>query len=141
MAVYLTQSQLLAQFGEANLIAWTDRENTGMINADVLNNAIGEAANLIGSYITKQLTEPLPQDVVDASPLPSLAGDIWRYKVRINGVNDEEKERYDDAIRWLDRFAQGRVSLPIVQGQALPTRDRVKVPSRPFASRIGLDGY
>ena len=125
--MYTTQVALIEQFGETELLR-SDRDNSGEVDATVIDSYISRAANTIDSYLRQQTGLPLSQAKIDASPLPGLAGDMVRYYLYEDGASDEVLERYKAAVSWLRDFSRGMVSLPSSDdGGSQPSDNRVHV--------------
>lgn len=109
--MYAAATDMIAAFGEHEVIACTDREGQGVIDALVLDTALISASNEADSYLARRYELPLP--VVPAA-LKSVVCDIARYRLTGGQVleTDPIKDRYKLAIDWLRRLADGEVSLP-----------------------------
>ncbi len=108
--MYATRDDMVTRFGEREVIALTDRDYAGQINDTVLTEALVNATAEIDGYLGGRY--PLPM----ATPPKILTGyacDIARY--RMCGADAVETElirdRYKDAIRFLELVAAGRVTL------------------------------
>lgn len=107
---YASVADMVARFGDKELIAITDRDYTGQIDEAVLGAALETAGAEIDGYLGGRYTLPL-------SPVPRiLAGyacDIARY--RLVGAEAMETEpirlRYRDAIKFLEQVAAGKITL------------------------------
>ncbi|HBY38461.1 MAG TPA: DUF1320 domain-containing protein, partial [Alteromonas sp.] len=73
---YCTTNDLIDRFGESELIALSDRDNTGSVDAQVVSAAIADASALIDGYLGGRYALPLS---VIPSVLPKLCGDIARF--------------------------------------------------------------
>jgi phage gp36-like protein len=105
---YCTKQNLIDRFRESELIQLTDEAGAGVIDDAVLNEAIGDAAGEIDSYLTGRYDLPL------ASVPPALvlkACDMARYYLYDEAVTDIVQKRYDNAIAWLKLVANGTISL------------------------------
>ena len=98
---YCTKTQLIDQFGETELRQLTDRDKTGSIDDNVLNNAIDAAAREIDGYLRSRYALPLSQAQIDESALPEKAGDIVRHFLYGKKVPEEVLNRYKAAVAWL----------------------------------------
>lgn len=58
---YVTQAGLVSLYGAGQLIALTDRDGAGEINADVLDAAIAGVGGEIDGYLTGRYTLPLAE--------------------------------------------------------------------------------
>lgn len=116
---YATQQNLIDRFGEEELIQLTDRSNLGVIDAAVVNRALGDADAQINGYLAVRYTLPL------VAPLPAvlerLASDIARYALHENAVTEIVETRYRDAIALLKDVSKGTAKLDENGAAALPT--------------------
>lgn len=107
---YASQSDMIARFGEREVIALTDRDNLGMIDAAVLAGALAEADAEIDPYLAPRHRLPLasvPKIVT------GFACDIARYRLCGASVTltDDIRDRYRDAIRFFEQVAKGVIGL------------------------------
>jgi len=105
---YVTQQQLVARFGEEELIQLTDRANVGAIDAAVLNQAIADAGAEIDGYLAGRYQLPLAQV---PSVIALYCGDITRYRLYDDAARDEVRKRYEDAMKFLRLVSEGKVRL------------------------------
>lgn len=107
---YCSQSNLLDQISEDDLIQLTDDDDTGAVDTDVVDQAIADADAEINSYCG--VRHSVPFSTVPPMVL-KLSVDITIYNLysRRRGAPDERKERYDNAIRYLKDVAKGLVTL------------------------------
>lgn len=107
---YATKTNMLARFGEPEVIALTDRANLGVVDDTVLAGALAEADAEIDPYLA-------PRHVLPLASVPKIltgfACDIARYRLCGAGVTetDEIRNRYKDAIRFLEQAAAGKIGL------------------------------
>ena len=107
---YATYQDMLTRFGEAELIALSDRENLGVVVPALLDAALAEASAEIDAYLVSRYALPL-------AVIPPLfvthACDIARY--RLSGATvtevDTARDRYKDAIRFLESVRDGKIGL------------------------------
>jgi phage gp36-like protein len=110
--VLISLDDMLAAFGEEELLAITDRENAGDINQDVLDKGLDKAISEAWSYLAGRYTRP------ETGPLPAVLTavicDIARYRLTGGPATETEviSERYKLAISWLKQIASGAASLP-----------------------------
>jgi phage gp36-like protein len=124
---YATSSDMAARFGLQEVIALTDRENTGDVDETVLGAALTEATAEVEGHLAGRYALPLeqaPQLVV------GLVCDIARY--RLCGASaletDAVRNRYRDAVRMLEMIGAGKVSLGLTPaGQPAPSSGGVQV--------------
>lgn len=107
---FATQQNMIDRFGERELIALTDRDNTGGIDATVLANALASADSEINTYLAPRYDLPfvsVPIIVRDFSC------DVARYRLCGGEVveTEEVRKRYEDAIKFFMRVSKGEISL------------------------------
>lgn len=111
---YCTQQNLIDRFGAAEIIQLTDRPdradplNAGSIDVSVLNQAIADADAEINAHLTSY---PLPLSVVPAN-LVRIACDIARYYLYEDQMTDTVRQRYENALQYLQAVAAGKIPLP-----------------------------
>lgn len=108
--MYATRDDMVTAFGERECVSLTDREFTGGIDDAVMQSKLKQASAEIDGYLAGRY--PLPwQDVPGV--LVSRCCDIARYMLCGSGTQctEEIRERYLDAIRYLERVADGRITL------------------------------
>ncbi|MBP9100479.1 MAG: DUF1320 domain-containing protein [Nitrosomonas sp.] len=108
---YATQQNLIDRFGEDELIQLTDRAGLGVIDATVINRALGDADATINGYLAARYTLPLSNPVPEI--LERLACDIARYALFEDQVTDIVEKRYKDAIARLRDVSAGKAELGI----------------------------
>ena len=111
--MYAAKQDLVARFGENELIQLTDRTNAGIIDETVLEQAINDANAEINGYLGGRYQLPLA--IVPASIKP-LCCDIARYKLYDDQSSEQVNKRYDAAIRFLSSVSKGHISLGIDTG-------------------------
>lgn len=109
---YVTLNDLRDRFGERLLIRLTDREAvaTGVIDTDMVDKAIADAAAIIDGYLAARYALP-----VSALPelLVKLARVIALYELYTTDVPEKIATDYKDAIRTLGQISDGKIRLPI----------------------------
>ena len=118
--MYATVDQLVRQFGQREVIALSDRENTGEMDETVLGDALDNASSEIDSYLASRYAMPL-------NPVPkmlsSLCGDIARYRLCSGEtrMTEEIEKRYKAATDFLKQVASGVAVLGTsAAGEAVP---------------------
>lgn len=108
--MYATREDMVLAFGERECVSLTDRQYTGQIDNDVLNAKLAEASAHIDSYLAGRYPTPWPDT---PRILVGRCCDITRYLLCGAGTQCTEviRERYEDAIRYLERVAEGRIPL------------------------------
>lgn len=108
---YATLNDMIARFGEEQLVQLTDRNDSGLIDTGIIDQAIADACALIDGYLSGRYPAPL-------SPTPAIlvgyACDLARYNLfpdaNLDDVNTV-RVRQKDAIRFLEMVGQGKLSL------------------------------
>jgi len=109
---YATQQDMVDRFGEREVIALSDRDNNGAIDAAVVTASLISTDNEINAYLAGGYSLPFP------SVLPVIrdfACDIARYRLSSGEVveTDEVRNRYRDAIKFFEKVASGKISLGV----------------------------
>jgi phage gp36-like protein len=81
---------------------------TGEVDQGKVNRAIGDATELVNSYLGKRYTLPVP---FVPGALERVAADLVRYFLYSSQPGEEVTKRYDDGVKWLKDVANGVVSL------------------------------
>lgn len=105
---YAVLSDLVARYGEAELIQLTDRMGDGAIDAAVVSQALADAGAVIDGYLAGRYTLPL------ASVPPILVGyccDLARSRLYTDTPPENITKRADDAVKFLSLLGQGRINL------------------------------
>jgi phage gp36-like protein len=97
---YCSQANLIIEIGETELIQLTDRNNLGVIDTQVVTKALTSADATINAYLTAYT---LPLTIVPAN-FELLACDIACYYLNRNRVNEPVKDRYNQAIKYLEQI-------------------------------------
>jgi phage gp36-like protein len=110
--MFATSSDMVARFGQREVIALTDRDLNGAIDDAVLQRALQDADAEISGYLAGRYAFPI-------SPVPALlvgyACDIARYRLTGTDVTctDDIESRYNKAIKYLTLVGRGDLSLGI----------------------------
>lgn len=114
---YCTLEDIRGHVPEARLVEITDDNNpnnTGKVNTAIVDKAIEESSATIDSYIGKRFRLPLPSV---PSVLRSICIDLSIYnlyeRVTETDVTDGMQLRYKNAIKQLERIAEGLNSIGI----------------------------
>ncbi|AHE72555.1 hypothetical protein M942_04500 [Enterobacter ludwigii] len=110
--MYATRDDMINRFGRKEVVDLTDVEWTGDIDERVLTYALSTATDEINGYIAGRYALPLPHV---PAVLSGYACDIARYRMTGDKrqCTDEIRDRYKDAIRYLEGVASGRVTLGV----------------------------
>jgi phage gp36-like protein len=139
---YATQAKLTERFGEAMLVALTDRGAvaTGLVDASVIARALTDTDAMIDGYLATRYILPLsevPPNVTD------LALQIAIYKLHINTPDDKISKDYDTALKMLRDFGTGTIRIQAAgiepasnNAQGVQVTDR----ERPFTAD-NMKGY
>lgn len=138
--MYATRDEMVTRFGEGEVIALTDRVFAGAVDETVLAGALEAAGVEIDGYISSRYQLPLAQP---PKILTGYACDIARYRLCGSGtrVTDDIRDRYRDAVKFLELVAGGKVTLGgMPDGAPMPTDNTVQFASgtRVFARDGGL---
>lgn len=126
--MYCTRDDLIAAFGEEELIQLTDREYARSIDADVLAKAITAAQAEIDIWIAGSYTLPLPSVPII---LTRIACDLTRY-ILSGDVPDDHvvAVRRRDQLNTLKAIANGKASLGLTElGEQTTRVDLVQITS------------
>ena len=105
---YATLADMVAAFGEDEMLVLADRDDDGVADPAVIESAQARAASLIESYLASRYAVPLA--TVPAA-VAGRAADIQRYFLYDNEAPDRVKELFDAAVLWLRDAAAGKVQL------------------------------
>lgn len=139
---YATLSDLVAQFGDREVLALTDRNDDGVADSALVASALQRASDTIDSYLSSRY--PLPLTVVP-SQLVDICCDIARYKLCGAEVTETEpvRLRYKDALKMLEQIRDGKIDIGLTVAGVAPAENasvRVIGGSRTF-SRGSLQDY
>ncbi|MGK3122910.1 gp436 family protein [Candidatus Pantoea formicae] len=107
---YASRDDMVKAFGESECIALTDRSYTGVIDDDVLNGGLERASARIDTYLASRYPVPWTDT---PGVLVGTCCDIARYELTGASTQntDEIRDRYREAIRFLESVAAGRATL------------------------------
>lgn len=124
---YATAQNMIDRFEESELVQLTDRSDAGVIDQVVLAKALADADAKIDGYLAGRYSLPLS---VVPKVLELYACDIARYLLHDNHATDQVTKRYDDAIKFLERVANGQISIGVNDvGQTPPVNDGAQIES------------
>lgn len=115
--MYATLDDMTAAFGADELLAITDRDNAGEVDAALVEAALARASSESDSYLARRYAVPVAEPVPPV--LTAAVCDIARYRLTGGPASETDPilERYRQAVKWLERVAAGSADLP---GQSLP---------------------
>lgn len=115
---YVTPQDLIDQLGHREALALSDREGTGVVDDDALARLLAVAEDEANGHLARRYAVPLKdtsgQPAVATSTLKRAVIDIARYHGTGTEVmaTEEIRNRYKDAVRWLEGLASGSIALP-----------------------------
>jgi phage gp36-like protein len=113
---YASQSDMVERFGESEVAQRTNRVDGLTIDVAVLARALADADAQIDSYMATRYTLPL---ATTPTVLNRLACDMARYSLYDDGVPPTVRQRYEDAVSLLKKFASGEVRLAGLEAVAM----------------------
>lgn len=102
--MYCSLDDLQTRFGVSEVLELTDRDNDGMEDVQVFEQAQADTESLIDSYLGGRYALPI-QPVPAALVL--IACDICRFLLWEDKVPDTVQKRYDAALSQLRDFSKG----------------------------------
>lgn len=140
--MYASEQDIIDTYGADALLLAADRDNDGVADVGVAAKALTDASELIDSYLGAKYSLPL------ATVPPALNAacvDITMYKLSSapGAMTEEIRERYRDTLRWLERLAEGKVSLGLDSAQTPPSSSGMAETSGPerVFSRKSMKGW
>lgn len=97
---------------EIELVFFTDDENTGELDEDIIDEKISESDTRIDSYVGGRYS--LPVEVIPKI-LKDIAVDLTIYflwKRKNNDAPEVVVKAYDDAMKQLENIRQGKLFIP-----------------------------
>jgi phage gp36-like protein len=127
--MYAGQQDIEDRYGADALLLVADRDGDGQADPDVVAQAVADADAEIDAYLAARYQLPLS---TVPTVLKRLAADLLMYRLATTAdlLTEEKRQRYEDAVKLLDRISKGSVSL----GLAAPPSS-----SAGSAVRIGPD--
>ncbi|EPX84573.1 Mu-like prophage protein gp36 [Rubellimicrobium thermophilum DSM 16684] len=107
---YTTLAQLIERYGEALLIALTDRGTvaTGTVDPDAVARALADADAVIDGYLAGRYVLPL---AAVPALIADLAAAIAIWKLHIGQPDPKIEADYRDALKLLRDIADGRLRI------------------------------
>lgn len=106
---YAVQQDIIDRYSEEELKVAFDRNGDGVVDQGVVDKALADASDEIDGYLAGRYPLPLGNA---PRVLTFLAVDIALYKGSIQATVTEEKRlRYKDALAFLTKIAEGKISL------------------------------
>lgn len=111
---YASPADLVARFGEQQLLAVADRDQIGELHAAVLAAALADADQEIDAYLATRYRLPL---AAVPGRIKAAACDIAFYRLHPAAQPEDVRRRYADAIAFLRDLAAGKAALDLAGGQ------------------------
>lgn len=139
---YSTQTDILHQLDERTLIQLTDDEGLGEIDTTVLARAIADADATIDAYLQGRYEVPLSS--VPAK-IRQISVDLALYHLfsrKDDTAPETRRGRYQDALRFLEQVASGRIRLgaPTLAAETTPDAADLEASDRLF-KRDRMKGF
>ena len=114
MANYATQTDMEDLYGEAEVLIAADRDGSGVVDPEAMASALVKATSEMNSYIGVRYDLPLAGT---NEKLEEVCCEISMYRLSADSpaYTEEKRVRYDDAIKWLCRLADGKATLGIIE--------------------------
>ncbi len=108
--MYATKKDMILAFGERECVSLTDTEHPGDISDEVMDAALMRASAEIDGYLVARYRTPFTDT---ARILTGRCCDIARYHLATSHriLKEEIRLRYEDAIRFFEKVAEGRIGL------------------------------
>lgn len=138
---YATLQDLIDRFGDAELLALTDRADppAGAVDAAVAQKGLDAAVAEIDGYLATRYALPL---AVVPPLVRELACTIARYRLWKDGRPEAVRQDYEDASRQLRQIAEGTITLDTGTADAPTPTGGVKSVSAPRVfDAAGLRGF
>lgn len=128
--MYADRSDMVLRFSEYEI---ANLENT-LNGVESIDSAIQDASDIADGYVGVKYPIPLPEVPKN---LKIIICDIARYFLWKNEASEEIRKRYEDAIAFLKRVADGKAILTIKITDASGQDEVVKADTSPQTMPIG----
>lgn len=114
---YATPQDLIDQLGQREALALSDRAGAGVVDTDALARLLALAEDEANGHMSRRYAVPLVDLSGQAASAPATLKraviDIARYHGTGTEVmaTEEIRNRYKDAVRWLEGVAAGSIAL------------------------------
>jgi phage gp36-like protein len=126
---YAAAADLIARYGEEELIQLSDRLGDGVMDAAVIDQALADAGAVIDGYLAGRYTLPL-------APVPAIltgyACDLARERLYKDAAPEIVAKRADDARKFLVLAGQGKLGLGVQPEPAVSGGPAWSAPGRTF---------
>jgi len=119
---YCTQTDILKQITEEQLIQLTDDNDTGSVDTAIVNDAILKADNVIDGYCAQRYTVPFS---VVPGIIREISIDLALYHLfsrRVQTIPKLRETRYENTMKLLKDIEAGRISLGVPAPAENPDR-------------------
>lgn len=132
--MYATEIDMLDYFSDNEVVQLKSVHEDGEA---ALARALKSATEEIDSYITQKYADEMPFDYTP-SRLTQLCCDIARYNLYTTQATEEVQKRYDDAIKWLNKVADGKAVLVLADKTKVASSDDEREANTvPISMKIG----
>lgn len=152
MPQYVSKQAIIDRYGEDFLSRMADRNDDQDLDEDPVDRAIRDAESEVDSYIGVVHSLPLPgvtdrDDPENNSSVPYVLRrvcidiTVYRLASEHDELTKERRRRYEDAIAWLMKVSESKVSLgiPTDVAETAPSGVKRYGPNRIF-TRDDTDG-
>jgi phage gp36-like protein len=107
---YATIAEIQEIYGEQTLTTSFDRQSDGSVDPTAVTRALDAATSEIDSYLASLYDVPI-DPVTDHIKQITVYIAIYRGSDQADVLTDEKRRRYEDAIKWLTKVAEGKIQL------------------------------
>lgn len=111
---YTNKQAMIDRFGENEILDATDRDRSGQIDEEVLDQAIADADAEINVYLHSRYETPVSDDT---GLIERLASDLTRYYLWSIDAPEHVTDRYKSALSTLKDIGRGTVVLEATKAQ------------------------
>lgn len=139
---YCTLADIYAQLYTAELLRLTDEAGTGLVDTTKVDTAIETADVEIDAYLGQQYSLPLATTLPIITKLSVDLAIRNLYLLNAGGIPESRDTQAANAVRMLEKIAQGKLTLGVGDPQAGSSDNSVQIdaPERIF-SRAKLTGF
>lgn len=119
--MYTTQADILERIPEETLTQLTDDDNVGTIDADKVTAAIARAGQEIDAYCGGRYSVPFATAPAVIGGLATDMAIYFLYGRTQEEIPETRKDAYKNAVRLLEKIADGKISLGVDPTPAAPS--------------------
>jgi phage gp36-like protein len=123
---YCTKADIIKLLPEATLVRLTDDEGAGAVNDERVQEAIESAAEEMDTYLGARYALPLVSAVPILGKLNVDMAIFNLYSRVKETIPETRQKRYDNAVRFLEKVAEGKMSLGIQPSPDAPAASNVE---------------